>query len=110
MISLHFHKVEVEIAPGIVMPGDIDDVLAAEEDELNVPSIHGEVFKASCKLWTIFAPIAGIYYRQDINMSRRTLFLDYTEKAYQQLLSWADELPLELVPQAGNSQGIYMLQ
>jgi hypothetical protein len=110
MISLHFHKLEVKTAPGIVMPGDIDDVLAAEEDELNVPSVHGEVFKASCKLWMIFAPVAETYYSQGINMSTSTASLDYAEKTYQQLLSWADELHLELVPQVGNSQGIHMLQ
>lgn len=110
MVSLHFHQVEVEAAPGIVMPGDIDDILAAEEDELNVPSIHGEIFKASCKLWTIFAPVAETYYRQGNNMSNETACLDYAEKVYQQLLRWADELPLELVPQVGNSQGIHMLQ
>ncbi|KAH7261612.1 hypothetical protein BKA59DRAFT_497753 [Fusarium tricinctum] len=109
MISLHFHKVEVEAAPGIMMPGDIDDVLASEEDESNVPSIHGDVLKASCKLWTIFTPVAKSYYRQGINMSDKAASLDYAEKVYQQLLSWADELPLELVPQDGNSQGIHML-
>jgi hypothetical protein len=43
-------------------------------------------------------------------MSDKAASLDYAEKAYQQLLSWADELPLELVPQDGNSQGIHMLQ
>lgn len=64
------------------MPGDIDDILAAEEDELNLPSIHGKVFKASCKLLTIFAPVAGTYYRRGINMSKRTVSLDYGEKAY----------------------------
>jgi hypothetical protein len=102
--------VEVEAAPGIMMPGDIDDVLASEEDESNVPSIHGDVLKASCKLWTIFTPVAKSYYTQGINMSDKAASLDYAEKAYQQLLSWADELPLELVPQDGNSQGIHMLQ
>lgn len=110
MISLHFHKVEVETAPGIAMPGDIDNILAAEEDESNAPSIYGEVFNASCRLWTIFAPVAGTYYRQGINMSNRTARLDYAENVYQQLLSWADELPLDLVPQLGKSQGIHMLQ
>ncbi|KAH6968089.1 hypothetical protein DER45DRAFT_606824 [Fusarium avenaceum] len=109
MISLHFHQVEVETAPGIMMPGDIDNVLAAEEDESYTPAPQENVFKTSCKLWTIFIPVAQSYYTQGINISDGTASLDYAEKAYQQLLTWADELPLELIPQDGNSHGAHML-
>ncbi|KAG5657974.1 hypothetical protein KAF25_006925 [Fusarium avenaceum] len=80
MISLHFHQVEVETAPGIMMPGDIDNVLAAEEDESNTPAPHENVFKASCKLWMIFTPVARSYYTQGINVSDGIASLDYAEK------------------------------
>lgn len=91
------------------MPGDIDDILAAEEHELSPPSVNDNIFKASCKLWMIFNAVAKSYYSQGIDMSKQVA-LDYAEKTYRQLLSWADELPLELVRQLDSSHAVHMLQ
>jgi hypothetical protein len=76
-----------------MMPGDIDIALAAgDEVPVSLPE-RIEVFRAMCKLWTIFASIAKIYYGPD-----------------RQLLTWADELPLGLVRQPGSSPAIYLMQ
>ena len=109
MISLHFHRVDVEIAPGLPMPGDIDDDLAIQEDKLHISYVNGQVFNASCKLWVIFALIAKRYY-QGSNMSVQHASVEFAEEIYRQLLAWADELPLELVRRPGSCHGVHMLQ
>ncbi|KAF4986939.1 hypothetical protein FGRMN_10611 [Fusarium graminum] len=108
MISLHYHIVEVNTAPGIELPGDIDQVLAAEEDTLTTPSVNGEAFKASCRLWMMFSSIAKTYYREGIAMSD-IASVEFAERVYQQLLAWANELPLELTRLPGSSHSVYML-
>ncbi|KAM0231510.1 hypothetical protein ACHAP5_011041 [Fusarium lateritium] len=109
MVSLHFHMVEVETAPRIPMPGDTDDVSAAKEDKLHISYVNREVFKASCKLWVIFAIIAKQYYREGITPSQSAP-VEFAEGIYRQLLDWADELPLELVRRPGSCHGVQMLQ
>ncbi|KAM0340580.1 hypothetical protein ACHAPU_010417 [Fusarium lateritium] len=105
IMSLHYHTVEVHSAPGIDLPGDIDQVLAAEENKLTKPSVNCEVFKASCKLWMVFSLMAKSYYREVITVAS----LEFAEEVYQRLLGWADELPLELVRRPGSSHSVYML-
>lgn len=106
MVSLHFHMVQVETAPELPMPGGFDDDSLIQEDKLHVPRVNGQIFKASSKLWVIFATIAKRYYGQ----SNETTSVDFAEETYRQLLGWADELPLELVRRPGSSHGVHMLQ
>jgi hypothetical protein len=108
MVSLHFHKVEVEIEPGIPLPEDIDGVSAVQEDKLHVSHVNGQVFTASCKLWVIFATVAKRYYRES-DMSDHTASVEFAEEMYRQLLGWADELPLELVRRPGSCHSVHML-
>ncbi|KAF5668659.1 nitrate assimilation regulatory nira [Fusarium heterosporum] len=108
MVSLHYHTVEVITAPRLELPGDIDQMLAAEEDRSSTPSVISEAFKASCKLWMIFSPIAKSYYREGIAISGPAS-VEFAEKVYRQLLAWANELPLELTRRPGSSHSVYML-
>ncbi|KAJ4002792.1 hypothetical protein NW766_012724 [Fusarium irregulare] len=101
-------SVDVEIAPGLPMPGDIDGDLAIQEDKLHISYVNGQAFNASCKLWIIFAPVAKRYY-QGSNMSVQHASVEFAEEIYRQLLAWADELPLELVRRPGSCHGVHML-
>ncbi|KAM0202653.1 hypothetical protein ACHAPA_009393 [Fusarium lateritium] len=100
--------VEVEKAPGIPMPEDINDVSAVQEDKLHISDVNSEVFKASCKLWVIFAIIAKRYYGED-GTPGQSASVEFAEGTYRQLLDWADELPLELVRRPGSCHGVQML-
>ena len=106
MVSLHFHIVEVDTAPGIPMPGDVAPV---QEDRLNISYVNGEVFQASCRLWKIFAAIAKRYYHEG-TVSDQTASAEFAEEVYRQLLDWADDLPIELVRRPGSCHGVQMLQ
>ncbi|RKK63410.1 hypothetical protein BFJ69_g16921 [Fusarium oxysporum] len=111
VFALHYHKTEVGIPPAIMMPGDIDLALAAQEGlSIRLP-VNVQVFRASCKLWTIFAPVARIYYGQanDIFLNGNPA-LEYAENIYRELLTWAEELPPNLIRQPGNCHGVLMMQ
>jgi hypothetical protein len=59
VFALHYHRIEVDIPPGVMLPGDIDVALAAREG-VTVSLPEGvDVFRALCKLWTIFVPVAS---------------------------------------------------
>jgi hypothetical protein len=76
-----------------MMPGDVDIALATEnETTVSLPE-SVEVFRAMCQLWTTFLPMARIYHGPG-----------------RQLLTWADQLPLRLVRQPGNSHAVYLMQ
>ncbi|EXA32174.1 hypothetical protein FOVG_16550 [Fusarium oxysporum f. sp. pisi HDV247] len=110
LFALHYHKTEVGIPPAIMMPGDIDLALAAQEGlSIRLP-VNVQVFRASCKLWTIFAPVARIYYGQanDIFLNGNPA-LEYAENIYHELLTWAEELPPNLIRQPGNCHGVLMM-
>lgn len=93
------------------MPGDIDIALAAEEGVSVSLNESAESFRAMCKLWTTFVVIAKIYYGPDVEgFVNQTEALEYVEGTYRQLLTWADELPLRLVRQAGSSHAVYLMQ
>ncbi|KAG8666795.1 hypothetical protein FPOAC1_011612 [Fusarium poae] len=110
VFTLHYHRIDVDIPPGLMMPGDIDIALAAgDEVPVSLPE-RIEVFRAMCKLWTIFASIAKIYYGPDLEgFLNQKEALEYVEGTYRQLLTWADELPLGLVRQPGSSPAIYLM-
>lgn len=93
------------------MPGDIEIALAAQEGvTISLPE-DIDVFSAMCKLWTIFAPVAKVYYGPDLEaFMNQTAALDYVEGTYRQLLAWADALPLRLVRQPGSSHAVYLMQ
>ncbi|KAM0395519.1 hypothetical protein ACHAQC_005375 [Fusarium culmorum] len=102
--------VEVEIPPGLLKPGDIDIALAAEDGVSISLNESAEVFRAMSKLWTIFVVISRIYYGPDVEgFVNQTEALEYVEGTYRQLLTWADELPLRLVRQAGSSHAVYLM-
>ena len=93
------------------MPGDIDLALAGQHGVATTLPEGVEGFRAMCKLWTIFAPLARIYYGPDLeNFLNQTAALEYVEGTYRQLLAWADGLPLQLVRQPGSSHAIYLMQ
>ncbi|EKJ69927.1 hypothetical protein FPSE_09877 [Fusarium pseudograminearum CS3096] len=110
VFALHYHKIEVEIPPGLLKPGDIDIALAAEDGVSVSLNESTEIFRVMCKLWTIFVVIARIYYGPDVEgFLNQTEALEYVEGTYRQLLTWADELPLRLVRQAGSSHAVFLM-
>ena len=111
VFALHYHKSKVEVPPGLAMPGDIDLALAAQEGlTISLPE-NVEVFRAMCRFWTIFAPVARIYYGPDLeSFLNQTAALEYVEGTYRQLLAWADSLPLPLVRQPGSSHAVCLMQ
>ncbi|RBR07086.1 uncharacterized protein FIESC28_10832 [Fusarium coffeatum] len=108
IVSLHFHMVHVHTAPELPMPGGFEDDSRIQDGKLHVSRVNGQVFRASCKLWVIFATIVKRYYGQS-DASDQTPSVEFAEKIYRQLLGWADELPLELVRQPGSCHGVHML-
>jgi hypothetical protein len=93
------------------MPGDVDIALATEnETTVSLPE-SVEVFRAMCQLWTTFLPMARIYHGPGLEeFLNQTEALEYVEGTYRQLLTWADQLPLRLVRQPGNSHAVYLMQ
>lgn len=111
VFALHYHRIEVETPPTLLMPGDIDLALAAQEDQAISLPANVEVFRATCKLWTLFTPIAKLYYGPDLEpFLNQAAALDHVEGTYRQLLAWADALPLTLVRQPGSSHAVYLMQ
>ncbi|GKU06616.1 nitrate assimilation regulatory protein nira [Fusarium langsethiae] len=110
IFTFHYHKTEAEIPPGLMMPGDIDIALAAENGTAVSLPESTEVFREMCKLWATFLSMARIYHGPGLEeFLNQAEALEYVEGTYRQLLTWADQLPLRLVRQPGNSHVVYLM-
>jgi hypothetical protein len=93
------------------MPGDVDAAIAGVDGNQVLPSSSLEAFMASSKLWTIFLQVTNAYYGKDRYMSLdRDNAVAFAEDVYQQLLDWADKIPISLVRRPDSSHATFMLQ
>ncbi|OBS25978.1 hypothetical protein FPOA_06510 [Fusarium poae] len=110
VFSLHYHVSEIAFPPRIPLPGDVDAAIAGEDSNHALPSSNVDVFMASSRLWTIFLAVTKAYYGKDRYISLdRDNALTFAEGVYQQLLDWADKLPISLVRRPDSSHATFML-
>lgn len=105
---LHLHGGLVEAPPRLPIPGD-DEANAPVPSNPGLssgkssayhplPLYMGKTFTAICGLWSIAHTIIWAYYDgANSGSPSQRAHLDTAERCFQELLSWADKLPLELV-------------
>lgn len=100
MRSLEFQNINpaTEFPPTLPIPGDESSRLNHDKRTTSVPSqllpwYMGQTFPAICKFWIIISRWAIGYYRFGDLQILGPLSLEFAEDIYQQLLSWADNLP-----------------
>lgn len=93
------------------MPGDVEFT----PDMQGVYSAHSdpqkETFRACCQLWVIFHQVLWSYYgRKQTGVPSQRVPIEFAEGIYRRLLTWADDLPLNLVRSDLSNHGVMMMQ
>lgn len=90
------------------MPGTLG--FGPEDERLGEAntSAHVQVFKASCEVWVIYNGAApSCFEEKHVDSSPQH---EHAEKVFQQLLAWADTLPLALIPTDRSVHSVVMMQ
>ncbi|KAI8673520.1 Zn(2)-C6 fungal-type domain-containing protein [Fusarium keratoplasticum] len=108
--GLHYQRAEIEIPPQLPMPGDVEFTPDMQGVYSAHPDPQKDTFRACCQLWVIFHQVLWSYYGQrKTGVPSQRVPIEFAEGIYRRLLTWADDLPLNLVRSDLSNHGVMMM-